>query len=108
MSGQRGVLEALVRRLTTPRGALFYDSNYGFDVRRFLNASLGQGELVALQNGVEGECEKEERVVSARCFLSTNATDARLGIEVESQFGAFAFTLGISSVSVDLLTTSAA
>src|SRR4051812_20722035 len=36
-TGLENVGNAMCRRLITPRGALFYDPEYGFDVRSFLN-----------------------------------------------------------------------
>ena len=63
-SGPRNVANALSRRLVTPRGGLFYDPDYGFDVRDYLGVALGRGKLAELIQGVEGECLKDVRVQS--------------------------------------------
>ncbi len=63
-TGRICLANALARRLITPRGGLFYDPDYGFDVRAYLNVALTRskrGELVA---GIEDECRKDARVQS--------------------------------------------
>ena len=63
-SGIDNLLEALGRRLITPRGGLWYAPNYGLDIRQFLNESIADGgyEMSAL---IEGELEGDERVLNA-------------------------------------------
>jgi hypothetical protein len=39
VSGFTLIAQDLARRLETPRGGLFYDSNYGTDVRGWVNAA---------------------------------------------------------------------
>jgi phage baseplate assembly protein W len=45
VSGRRALAEACIRRLTTPRGGLFYAPNYGTDVREMLMARLDEARL---------------------------------------------------------------
>lgn len=61
-SGPRNVANALSRRLVTPRGGLFYDPDYGFDVRSYLGVALTRGKLAELVQGAESECLKDVRV----------------------------------------------
>lgn len=65
VTGLPVLLEALARRLKTPRGGLFYDPGYGFDVRAFLNSRMLEENLYRLTTGVETECEKDPRVLRA-------------------------------------------
>lgn len=62
-SGPPVVASALVRRLTTPRGGLFYDPGYGFAVQNYLNSASADGFAIASE--VEAECLKDPRVLSA-------------------------------------------
>lgn len=108
VSGNALLAQALYRRLTTPRGGMFYDPNYGFDVRLLLNMSLSDVGLAAIVGMIEGECEKEERVYTARCFLDRTPGAATLNINVQTQLGPFALTLAVSEVTVELLRAEAA
>lgn len=59
---QVAFMQAIQRRLSTPRGALWYDESYGLDLRTFLsdniNPSVAQGVIAA-------EIRKDERVANA-------------------------------------------
>lgn len=61
-SGLRNLANALGRRLITPRGGLFYDPDYGFDVRSYLNVALTRSKQGELVSGIEDECRKDARV----------------------------------------------
>jgi hypothetical protein len=62
--------EAVIKRITTPRGGLFYDPDYGVDVREYLNAPIDDARLFELQGLIEAELEKDERISSAAAVLS--------------------------------------
>ena len=61
-SGRQNLANALGRRLITPRGGLFYDPDYGFDVRSYLNIALTRTKMGELVSGIEDECRKDPRV----------------------------------------------
>jgi phage baseplate assembly protein W len=105
VSGTRIVAEASLRRLTTPRGSLFYARDYGTDIREALLAKLDAAGLAALQKRIEAELEKDDRVLSVRCALAFDARAERLKIRVAgaTEAGPFAFTLAASALSVELL-----
>ncbi len=82
-SGYTVVANAIGRRLITPRGGLFYDQDYGFDVRSYCNAAMTRGKMAELIAGVEAECAKDERVQSARASAQvTGFPDVSLVLNV--------------------------
>lgn len=64
VSGIENLIEALTRRLITPRGGLWYAPDYGLDLRQFLGEAVVDGgyEIAAL---IEAELEGDERVLGA-------------------------------------------
>lgn len=72
--GIDNLLEALGRRLITPRGGLWYAPNYGLDIRQFINESISDGgyEMSAL---IEGELEGDERVLNATVTVDVLTLD---------------------------------
>ena len=103
--GTRIVAEAAVRRITTPRGGLFYAPNYGVDVREILNAKVTQQLLNTWRSRMEAEIRKDERVDTLSSTLSFYPQSEQVRIRVEGTTGAgpFAFTLAVTSLSVDVL-----
>jgi len=97
--------EALLRRLGTPRGGLFYDLNYGFDLRNVLNASLSSVQVAQLQIAIAQECSKDPRVQSASAtFALNNATgSATATIAIVSAAGPFTLVCSVTAISVTLL-----
>lgn len=57
--------EALLRRLTTPRGQLPDDPDYGFDIRGYCNRGVPTGELRELAGQIRSEVSKDDRVEDA-------------------------------------------
>jgi phage baseplate assembly protein W len=96
--------EALVRRLITPRGGLFYDPTYGWDLRRYINEVLDEATEYEMKVLVEQELEKDPRVY--RATVESVAKDLRrihLDVLVETAAGPFRLTLTVSDVSVEVL-----
>jgi hypothetical protein len=97
--------QSVVRRLTTERGSLFYDLNYGFDVRGFFNAALSASEAATLERAIADECEKDERIVSATAQVrfSSATREMVIKLELESVYGTTPLTLTVDRVSVTIL-----
>lgn len=108
VSGNKAVAQALLRRFSTPRGGLFYDRTYGYDLRAFCNADLHAHELFAIAASVEAEAERDERVSSARADVTFDAPTGRLrvSLRVVGSEGPFALVLDVSAVTVELLTVN--
>lgn len=60
----RNMGNAIARRLTTPRGSLIYDPDYGFDVRALLNAGTTDNGAAITQSQIANEVVKDERIGS--------------------------------------------
>lgn len=71
VSGYKCLQQALLRRLVTARG-IFYDDNYGTDMKRFMSA---EANLRVIEQAAENELLKEERVSAVTINASkTQAT----------------------------------
>lgn len=105
VTGNKNLGRALARRLSTPRGALPWDPNYGFDLRDSLNAGLTQTQLSQLRGAVSSECEKDERVLRCDADVSYNARTSSLtvGLTITTATGPFSLILLVTAVTVDLL-----
>lgn len=66
----------LFHRITTARGSLQDDPDYGFDVRAKLSVGQTPQQIQALQGQLEGECRKDDRVADIR--VSVVISGARL------------------------------
>jgi phage baseplate assembly protein W len=100
------LVEALARRLQTPRGTLFYDEEYGYDVRELLNAALDEDAALRAQADIAAECEKDERVLSATPAFTfgPKTGDLLVSVSAVDAEGPFELVLRVSAVSVDILT----
>lgn len=103
VEGRRCLIQSIARRLITPRGGLWYDPDYGYDLRQYLSGITVSAGAIA--SGVEAEAEKDERVeqASASVVFSGRVLTVRLAIS-DSQ-GPFSFSLAIDQVTATILTT---
>jgi hypothetical protein len=76
--------EALIRRLSTPRGMLFRDPSYGLDLRGELNVAQTQQQIQALGQLIETECRKDDRVAAVTAIVALSRTNT-LGVTVTVQ-----------------------
>jgi phage baseplate assembly protein W len=104
VSGKLNLAQAIARRLQTPRGGLFYDLDYGFDLRAYCNETITDFSLYALRASIEAECEKDERVLKASSII-TAPLDGKLSVSIEltTAEGPFKLILAASAVTVELL-----
>src|SRR5262245_4471104 len=65
---------ALIRRLITPRGTLAGDSDYGTDIRAYLNDIISDRKLSEIERAAETECLKDPRVQSITATATVDAT----------------------------------
>ena len=125
-SGRQCLAEALARRLITPRGALFYDLLYGYDVTSELNSDITATDVPRIAANIEAEFRKDERVIDAKVtvqFVGKDQVDAaRAGVVanpapgtqgvlvisavVKDGQGPFTLTLAADAVTIQLLGTS--
>jgi hypothetical protein len=98
---RQALSEALLRRLTTPRGSLFYDFDYGFDLRQFLSAPAPQPGYLEMQ--VRTEVEKDERVEGVDVQSSFVGETLTVQLTVTDGDGPFNLTLEVTQLTVEFL-----
>ena len=109
VSEGRCLVEALARRLVTPRGSLLNFPAYGYDVRQWVNADLDAGDLRGIERDAAEECRADERVDDAA--LEATFSDDRLtltGVIYAVTGRVYRMTLAVSDVTVILLRTTEA
>lgn len=103
-SGRANLVEALARRLMTPRGGLFYDLNYGFDLRAYLQEDINPQTVFELESLVAVELQKDQRVLAAEVTVSQPEHNAlRLDALIQLADGPFRLILRATDVSVEVL-----
>lgn len=99
--------EAIGRRLITPRGGLFYDPDYGFDLRRYLNETWTESTELEVETLLVAELRKDPRIFDAVATIdASNILATRrlsITIEAETDFGPFSLVLDVSAVTVEVL-----
>ncbi len=115
--GQQVVVQALYRRLITPRGKLRggpEEDAYGLDISAYLGAVGTETAIAALPGLIRGEFMKDDRVVdvATRSSFATDSaglTTIELTIDVllEDEDEPFAFTVAVSEVTTELLGVAA-
>jgi hypothetical protein len=79
-----GIAQAQFRRLTTARGRLAYDPDYGYDVRALANAAITRGEVVAQAGMIRAECLKDDRIAECTVTLQATRRGDRIAIEIRN------------------------
>jgi len=106
VTGRRLLAEAIVRRITTPRGRLIDDPNYGIDVREWLLDSVTPSDLQRLPAVVDAEIQQDERIVGSTTTAIYNAGVLTLSITLDPGESPFTLTLAVSELTVELLSVT--
>lgn len=106
VSGTDNLGQALVHRFITPRGGLFYDPNYGTDLRAYVNDTMDAGKLAAVKADAQAEAIKDERVLSCLASATFDFKTKTLTVEmaVQTAAGPFFLVVAVTSLTVELLT----
>lgn len=105
VSGPMVVVEAVVRRWSTPTGGLLGDPNYGFDLSAYCNADVSPRDIAQLSSSLNAEAEKDERVLECLSTV-TLASDGTLTVTANLTLldgEEFTLVLAVSAVTVELL-----
>lgn len=104
-SGPTNLIDALLRRLSTPREGLFYDPDYGYDLMSQVNSAITEADLETMNGSIVDEVRKDQRVRSATVALAfTFATKTlQIAISIETADGPFDLVLAASAITVELL-----
>lgn len=123
VSGRTALAQSIARRLITPRGALIYDANYGYDLTGFINADVTQADVARIIPSVTSEILKDQRVINCSVSMQyvginqvqaaingivTNPNPVPLGaiviaITLQDSAGPFTLTLSVTNVTVQIL-----
>lgn len=100
-----GIAQAALRRLTTPRGSLPDDRDYGFDLRAYANRGVSVAELRGLALSVVGEVTKDDRIADAEAELTASLVARTLATRVritpaDPTLQAFSATFRVTSAEV--------
>lgn len=96
--------QACARRLTTPRGTLIDDPNYGYDIRQFLNDDLSPSDLAKIGAQCDQELLKDERVVSSTTTITLVGNVLTASSVVFGANGPFTNVVTVSALTTTLLT----
>lgn len=96
VTGYQNVGEAMIRRLSTPRGGLFYDPNYGTDLREWVNQGIRAKDVPRLAGLIAQECEKDDRVYSAVATIDTSVPGGGFAVSIFIVTIAGPFTLDLT------------
>ena len=107
VTGQTLLGQALVRRITCPRGRLLSDPNYGYDVTGEINddIQLNSNEAAQIMANMDQEFLKDERVSASVTTGTFFGGVLQTTSVITSGAGPFSLVLGISSVTVQILHT---
>ena len=105
VTGYLNLSYAILRRWQTPRGGLFYDPDYGTDLRDWVNQSSAPAGLFRLASSAANEAEKDPRVVSCACQVvyDPNGPGFNVTAQIVTGTGPFALIAGVSQIGVTLL-----
>jgi phage baseplate assembly protein W len=106
VSGYKSLGLQLMKRLSTRRGTLFYDLNYGDDLRLFMNRPINQAILDQIKYTIKSQCEQDPRVNNAD--VTVNYNNSTLSLEVDifitTLLGPFTLVISVNALTIDLIT----
>jgi hypothetical protein len=100
VTGRRALAEQVLRRWTTPRGGLFYNPRYGYDVMSEIGATTPQH--VIEQKLIE-QARAEEEVRSVRVKVTKTNETLRVEGLIQDSDGPFKLTLTASKLTAQAL-----
>ena len=105
VSGVDSVAEALIRRLSTSRGGLWYDQDYGTNLCDFVNQAFSG---YTIERACELESLKDERVYSCGATATIERESVSISMQIELENGNFEMVLLVTGLSVEMLELKAA
>jgi len=101
-SSKTAISQALIRRLSCPRGRLPDDAGYGLDVRGMLNKGTDANALRDLAGQIKSEVLKDDRIdgadVTTTYTSETSTLDVTIwAVAVDPSLGEFSLTFAVKS-----------
>ena len=101
VSGREALIQALVRRLRTSPGGLWYDREYGTNLCDFVHQATVSG--YEIQQAAETECLKDDRVESVDATSERDGETVTMTLVITDGEGPFELVLEISAVTIAVL-----
>ena len=98
-TGRRALGDAIVRRLTTPRGGYPDFPSYGFDVATVIGRSL-EPNVIAQRVLEQVRAEEEVEQAAMDVTVSADGTTVQLDIRVVDGAGPFELTISVDDLGV--------
>lgn len=100
-SSRKAIAQAIIRRLSTPRGGLPMSPEYGLDVRGMLNTGLLARDLAGIAGRVRLEIVQDDRIdtadVRGEYSHETSTLDLTIWVTpVDRSLGAFSLVVAVS------------
>jgi phage baseplate assembly protein W len=108
-SGRRVLLESVARRMSTPRGALWWAPSYGSDLGAILDGPVSEAQLRANATALQQQLAQDERILSARVEASYVAAtrSLRILVSITDADGPFERVFTLDSTGVATLMEAA-
>lgn len=105
IEGEDVLIESFYRRLTTPRGSLITDPDYGTDVRSMLQQGITAADLGAIEGRIRSELEKDERAEGVEVSVSPSSDAQVVTGSIVGSYGPGPFRLvfTLTADTVELL-----
>lgn len=107
VGGSTALAQAALRRLSTNRGSLFYDSEYGYSLSARVNDTVDERSIFETTAGVRAELERDERVLTADVTVTSSGEALAVVAVLETIEGPFRLVLRATEVTVELLSSEA-
>lgn len=113
--GRELVQQAILRRLTTPRGTLCStdeEAAYGIDVTAFVGSSANSPKIRALPSMIEAELKKDDRILSVSATVETGRDgemdfiDISLDILLDDEESVFPLTIRVDRLTASIISGS--
>lgn len=98
VTGRTALAQAVLRRLTTPRGGLIGSPTYGYDVAALIGSTVPPS---IVEQRVLEQCLLEEEIVDARCTVTLVAGVLTVTLALQDGDGPFALVLSASELTTE-------
>lgn len=95
----KGIGEALLRRLVTPKGRLKRHINYGAGINTLLNRAVNFQEAAAIQTMIAQECLKDPRVadIQVKVISTLDTLDIEIDVTPHNSRDSFSVVFALDS-----------
>lgn len=99
-TGRRSLADRILRRLSTPRGGLFYSPEYGYDLKSAIGSTVLPGDV---EQRVLEQVQAEEEVADASCTATLSNGTLTIILSVVDAQGPFDLVITATDLTVSAL-----